>query len=56
MLESERTSGGFKAGVHLVFAFTEPIEAVIETLETDNTFNEVSLSTTRSIARHSLHE
>jgi len=56
VLESERTSGGFKAGVHLLFTFTEPIEAVIETLEEDETFSEVSLSTARSIARQSLRD
>ena len=31
-------------------------EAVIETLEKDETFNEVSLSTARSIARQSLRD
>jgi len=56
VLESERTSGGFKAGVHLLFTFTEPIEAVIETLEEDETFNEISLSTARSVARQSLRD
>jgi len=56
VLERERTSGGFKAGVHLLFTFTEPIEAVIETLEEDETFSEVSLPTARSIARQSLRD
>jgi len=54
VLESQRTSGGFKAGVHLQFTFTEPIAAVIETLEADSTFDEVSLSTARSVAQQSL--
>jgi cell division control protein 6 len=56
VLESERTSGGFKTGVHLLFAFTEPVEAVLETLVEDAMFDEVSLSTARSIARQSLRE
>ena len=56
VLESQRTSGGFKAGVHLQFTFTEPIVAVIETLQTDSTFDEVSLSTARSVARQSLRD
>jgi len=54
VLKSERTSGGFKTGVHLRFIFTEPVEAVLETLEEDATFDEVSVSTARSIARQSL--
>jgi cell division control protein 6 len=54
VLESERTSGGFKTGVHLMFTFTEPVEAVLETLEEDEMFNEVSLSSARSIARQSI--
>lgn len=56
VLESQRTSGGFKAGVHLQFTFTEPIAAVIETLEADSTFDDVSLSTARSVARQSLRD
>lgn len=56
VLESKRTSGGFKSGVHLQFSFTEPIEAVIETLEADATFDGISLSTVRQIARHSLRQ
>jgi len=56
VLESNRTSGGFKTGVHLMFTFTEPVDAVIETLEEDDTFAEVSLSTARSIARQSLRD
>ena len=54
VLESERTSGGFKSGVHLMFTFTEPVDAVIETLEEDDTFDEIELSTARSIARQSI--
>jgi len=56
VLESNRTSGGFKTGVHLMFTFTEPVDAVIETLEEDDTFAEVSLSNARSIARQSLRD
>jgi len=54
VLESERTSGGFKSGVHLMFTFTEPVDAVIETLEEDDTFDEIELSTARSIAQQSI--
>src|SRR6056297_1484535 len=54
VLESNRTSGGFKTGVHLMFTFSEPTEAVLETLGKNNTFKEVSLSTARSIARQSI--
>jgi len=56
VLESNRTSGWFKTGVHLKFTFTEPVAAVLETLEEDDTFEEVSLSTARSIARQSLRD
>lgn len=35
-LESERSSGGFKSGVHLVFTFTEPVAAVLETINEDS--------------------
>jgi len=54
VLESERTSGGFKTGVHLMFTFTEPVDAVIETLEEDDMFDDIELSTARSIARQSI--
>ncbi len=54
VLESERTSGGFKTGVHLMFTFTEPVGAVIETLEEDETFDDIEISTARSIARQSI--
>ncbi|APW98324.1 cell division control protein Cdc6 [Halobiforma lacisalsi AJ5] len=56
VLESERTSGGFKSGVHLMFTFTEPVEAVLETLEEDETFDELDASTARTIARQSLRD
>ncbi len=56
VLESKRTSSGFKSGVHLQFTFTEPIDAVIETLEDGVTFDGVSLSTARQIARQSVRE
>ena len=36
VLESERSSGGFKSGVHLLFTFTEPVAAVLETLSEDS--------------------
>ena len=36
MLESERSSGGFKSGVHLLFTFNEPVAAVLETLSEDS--------------------
>lgn len=39
-----------------MFTFTEPVEAVIETLEEDDTFDDIELSTTRSIARQSLRD
>ena len=36
VLESERSSGGFKSGVHLLFKFNEPVAAVLETLSEDS--------------------
>lgn len=39
-----------------MFTFTGPVDAVIETLEEDDTFAEVTLSTARSIARQSLRD
>ncbi len=54
VLNSTRTSGGFKTGVHLMFTFTEPVDAVIETLVEDDAFADISVSDVRSIARRSL--
>jgi len=36
VLESERSSGGFKSGVHLLFKFNKPVAAVLETLSEDS--------------------
>jgi len=41
VLESERVSGGFKSGVHLVFKFTEPVGAVLDTLSEDERLQEI---------------
>ncbi|EMA07980.1 Cdc6/Cdc18 family protein [Haloferax denitrificans] len=54
VLESDRTSGGFKRGVYLQFTFTEPVEAVIETLEEDSAFDEMDSSKLRSAAKRFL--
>jgi cell division control protein 6 len=56
VLNSDRTSGGFKAGVYLNFTFTEPVEAVIETLEQAAAFDEIDPSVARSTARQALRE
>ena len=56
VLNSDRTSGGFKAGVYLRFTFTEPVEAVIETLEQAAAFDEIDPSAARSTARQALRE
>lgn len=50
VLKSERTSGGFKSGVHLLFEFNEPVDAVIETLEEDSTFDDMDVDKVRSMA------
>lgn len=54
VLESGRTSGGYKSGVYLLFTFSEPVEAVLETLEKDDVFNQVDRSAVGSTARHLL--
>jgi len=56
VLESKRTSSGFKSGVHMQFTFSELIDAVMETFEQDELFREVSLSTARNIARQSVRK
>jgi cell division control protein 6 len=50
VLKSERTSGGFKSGVHLLFEFNEPVDAVIETLEEDSTFDDMDVEKVRLMA------
>ncbi|POG55544.1 Cdc6/Cdc18 family protein [Haloferax marisrubri] len=54
VLESTRTSGGFKRGVYLRFAFSEPVEAVLDTLEEDTPFAGLDSSKLRSAAKRSL--
>jgi len=56
VLEREQTNGGFNTGVRPRFTFIKSIAAVIETLEEDEIFDEVSLSTARSIAQRSLRD
>ncbi|SEO16861.1 cell division control protein 6 [Halorientalis persicus] len=50
VLESERTSSGYKSGVHLLFQFNEPVEAVLETIEEDSSFDEIQPDDVRSMA------
>jgi cell division control protein 6 len=42
--------------VYLRFTFTEPVEAVIETLEQAAAFDEIDPSAARSTARQALRE
>lgn len=56
VLDSERTSGGFKRGVHLLFTFTEPVDAVLETLESDGVFDEIDSDRAQSVAQNALRD
>jgi len=50
LLEAERTSGGYKSGVYLLFRFEEPVPAVIETLEEDSMFDDIDSESLRETA------
>ncbi|WP_117594445.1 Cdc6/Cdc18 family protein [Haloprofundus halophilus] len=50
VVSSDRTSGGFKRGVHLLFTFKEPVPAVLETLEQDDAFDSIDREKSRSLA------
>lgn len=54
VLESERTSSGYKSGVHLLFEFNEPVDAVIETIEDDSAFDDIEAEEVRSMAAKEL--
>lgn len=56
VLTSERTSRGFKSvsGVHLLFTFIEPVDAVLETLDDEVTFDEVDTAEYRRKAKRQL--
>jgi len=54
VLDADRTSGGFKRGVHLLFSFTEPVDAVVETLEEDSAFDEIDTNEIRTAAARAL--
>jgi cell division control protein 6 len=50
LLETERTSGGYKSGVYLLFRFKEPVSAVIETIEEDGMFENINYTTLQETA------
>ena len=50
LLETDRTSGGYKSGVYLLFRFEEPVSAVIETLEEDSMFDDIDSENLRETA------
>ncbi|WP_226011910.1 Cdc6/Cdc18 family protein [Halomicrobium salinisoli] len=54
VLESERTSSGYKSGVHLLFEFNEPVDAVLETIEDDSAFDDIEAEEVRSMAAKAL--
>jgi len=54
VLESERTSSGYKSGVHLLFEFNEPVDAVLETIEDDSAFDDIEADEVRSMAAKAL--
>ncbi|WP_225333072.1 Cdc6/Cdc18 family protein [Halomicrobium urmianum] len=54
VLESERTSSGYKSGVHLLFEFNEPVDAVLETIEDDSAFDDIEAEAVRSMAAKAL--
>ncbi len=56
VLESERVSGGFKSGVHLVFKFTEPVGAVLDTLSEDDRLQEIPAKELGEVVKRRLRD
>ncbi|CCC41149.1 Cdc6/Cdc18 family protein [Haloquadratum walsbyi] len=56
VLESERSSSGFKSGVHLVFTFTEPVEAVLETLNEDSRLQDIPTEELGKVVKRRLRD
>jgi len=56
VLESERSSGGFKSGVHLVFTFTEPVGAVLETLSEDSRLQHIPTEELGEVVKRRLRD
>lgn len=56
VLESERSSGGFKSGVHLVFTFTEPVGAVLETLNEDSRLQDIPTEELGKVVKRRLRD
>ncbi len=56
VLESERSSGGFKSGVHLIFKFTEPVEAVLDTLGEDERLQEIPAKELGEVVKRRLRD
>ncbi len=56
VLESERTSKGFKSGVHLLFKFNEPVGAVLETLNEDSRLQDVPAEDLEEIVKRRLRD
>ncbi|ELZ42659.1 cell division control protein Cdc6 [Halorubrum coriense DSM 10284] len=56
VLESERVSGGFKSGVHLVFKFTEPVGAVLDTLSEDDRLQEIPATELGEVVKRRLRD
>lgn len=56
VLESERTSKGFKSGVHLLFKFNEPVGAVLETLNEDSRLQDVPAEDLEEIVKRHLRD
>jgi len=56
VLESERSSGGYKSGVHLIFRFTEPVGAVLETLSEDSRLQELPTEGIGEVVKRQLRD
>ncbi len=56
VLESERSSAGFKSGVHLVFTFTEPVGAVLETLNEDSRLQDIPTEELGEVVKRHLRD
>ena len=56
VLESERSSGGYKSGVHLIFRFTEPVGAVLETLSEDSRLQELPTEELGEVVKRQLRD
>lgn len=56
ILDKERTGGGYGSGVHLRFTFTEPVHAVLETLQETDLISGIKTEDIQMMAAEQLEE